>query len=238
MPKTKIQGFTLAEVLITLVIIGVVAALTIPNLMQKYQEQTTVKKVQKFYSTLSNAYALAKKENGPVSDWGVTGYNSESTEKVYEFLFKPYFKIAKNCGTTNTGNCIKNERYKSLRNTVPGGTAYGGSQKHYKFNLDDGSSVIFYSNIIFVYDANGGTNGPNQWGKDTFLFYVSDDSNKILPFGLSSPAYFPFYSYCTSAASDDNSGLGCAAWVVYKGNMDYLHCGDKLTWKSHSCKDN
>ena len=65
-------GFTLAEVLITLVIIGVVAALTIPNLLQKYQEQATVKKVQKFYSTLSNAYSIAMKENGPASEWGTT----------------------------------------------------------------------------------------------------------------------------------------------------------------------
>ena len=84
MDKNRKNGFTLAEVLITLVIIGVIAALTIPNLMQKYQEQTTVKKVQKFYSTLSNAYSLAVKENGSVKDWGLrAGYTFEGAEKIY-----------------------------------------------------------------------------------------------------------------------------------------------------------
>ena len=88
----KKRAFTLAEVLITLVIIGIVAALTIPNLMQKYTEQATVKSVQKFYSNLSNAYNLAMKENGPVGEWGLTGQDEQSAAKIYEILIKPYFK--------------------------------------------------------------------------------------------------------------------------------------------------
>ena len=229
----KNYAFTLSEVLITLVIIGVVAALTIPNLMQKYQEQTTVKKVQKFYSNLSNAYSLAMKENGALSDWELTGVTIESAEKLYKILFKPYFKIAKNCEINNTDNCIPNVKYKHLNNGN-----YSNSNTSYKIVLDDGSTVWFRGSFnssdnrtAIFYDINGQTE-PNQWGKDLFLFAINND--KVFPTGIQSGKYsiYPFNSYCIRTGN----GYGCAAWVVYKGNMDYLHC-DGLKWTSRSCKD-
>ena len=225
------KAFTLAEVLITLVIIGVVAALTIPNLMQKYTEQTTVKKVQKFYSNLSNAYNLAMKENGPASEWDITGMNAASAIKINEMLFKPYFKIAKDCGTYNlTGNCIKNTMYKTLSNA----DWYNYNLTvYYKMVLEDGSAVWFRGgeDIAIFYDANG-IKEPNQWGKDLFVFYIKN--GKIFPAGIQSGEYSmdAFDSNCNTTTV----GKGCAAWVIYKGNMDYLHC-DGLTWNSRSCKD-
>ena len=224
--------------LITLVIIGVVAALTIPNLMQKYTEQTTVKKVQKFYSNLSNAYALAKKENGEFNEWGLTGRNSQSAEKIYQILFNPYFKIAKDCGVNNTGNCIGNTNYKTLAGSTH--YKYGTETQFYKIMLQDGAAVWMFdagytdNNIVIInYDANG-IKEPNQYGKDLFDFKI----NKDVAYPSGSPKYdglTTFKNNCNKNASGA-SGASCAAWVVYKGNMDYLHC-DGLTWKSHSCKD-
>ena len=63
-------AFTLAEVLITLGIIGVVAAMTIPTLIANYQEKQTVSRLTKAYATISNAYQMAKVENGDFSSWG------------------------------------------------------------------------------------------------------------------------------------------------------------------------
>ena len=240
----RVCAFTLAEVLITLVIIGVVAALTIPNLMQKYTEQTTVKKVQKFYSNLSNAYSLAMKENGPISEWGITGQNTESAEKIYELLFKPNFKIAKNCGTSNTGNCIKHVYHRDLSNAIWADyTAnYGGGLYYYKVILNDGAAIWWSGYIddtsgdikklvLVFYDING-SKEPNTFGKDTFRFDILD--NKVYPLGA--PSYNgkdAFRINCRKAAS---GGIRCAAWVIYKGNMDYLHC-DGLDWNKNSCKD-
>ena len=229
-------AFTLAEVLITLVIIGVVAALTIPNIMQKYTEQTTVKKVQKFHSNLANAYSLAIKDHGPASEWGFSGtYNAESAEKIYKILFKSYFKIAKNCGGDNTGNCFANTAYKGLNSKAINN--YSNKTGFYKFTLDDGSTVFNYTsgnNIWIVYDTNG-IKGPNQFGRDTFHFLIYND--KFIPYG--SPLLAKnintintsFQTYCSPNGDPDstNSGISCAAWVVYKGNMDYLHCDD-LSW--------
>ena len=61
---SKKAAFTLAEVLITLVIIGVVAAMTIPTLISDYQEKVTITKVATAYSILSNAWQMSLVESG------------------------------------------------------------------------------------------------------------------------------------------------------------------------------
>ena len=65
------KAFTLAEVLITLGIIGTVAAFTLPTLISKYQEHVIISKYKKMYSTLANAYNLAIAENGSPDQWQV-----------------------------------------------------------------------------------------------------------------------------------------------------------------------
>ena len=63
------NGFTLAEVLITLAIIGVVAALTIPSLVAQYQKRETVTKLKDFYSIMSQAFIRAKIDHGEWDTW-------------------------------------------------------------------------------------------------------------------------------------------------------------------------
>ena len=82
------QGFTLAEVLITLGIIGVVAAMTMPSLIANHKEKETVAKLKKVYSVLQQATTFAKQEYGEVSEWDYSD--------PYEFgqkYFKPYLKV-------------------------------------------------------------------------------------------------------------------------------------------------
>ncbi len=66
------NGFTLAEVLITLGIIGIVAALTMPSLIQNSKRQETSARLKKFYSTMSQALIMAELDNGPIKDWPKT----------------------------------------------------------------------------------------------------------------------------------------------------------------------
>ena len=54
------KAFTLAEVLITLGVIGVVAAMTLPSLIQKHNEKVIVTQLKKVYSTFSQAYKMAE----------------------------------------------------------------------------------------------------------------------------------------------------------------------------------
>lgn len=64
----KKSAFTLAEVLITLGIIGVVAAMTIPTLLAKYQEKQTVTKLKQTYSILSQAIRSVQEDVGTPDD--------------------------------------------------------------------------------------------------------------------------------------------------------------------------
>lgn len=98
------RGFTLAEVLITISIIGIVAALTIPGLVAKYQKQVTMTKVYKFYSMINQAVRIATIEHGEPDVWiypgGIEMGNNTTITVNYknnlEFVnkyFRPYIKV-------------------------------------------------------------------------------------------------------------------------------------------------
>ncbi|MBR1754620.1 type II secretion system protein [bacterium] len=225
--ERKLKAFTLAEVLITLGIIGVVAALTIPTLMQKFDERETVTKMKKMYSTLTTAYQNYFADNGVPEP---QANNSDGATYVFN-IFKPYLKIAQDCGVTNTGGCLANVTYK----TKDGNNYYNYStgSAHYKALLADGSALIFKSNsgsdVYFevFYDING-PKGPNQWGYDLFAFSCYDDG-KCFPADRPTNEQPLGYWFDHNCASSNAAGAGCAVWVIYKENLDYLKCDD-LSW--------
>lgn len=70
--SAKTNGFTLAEVLITLGIIGIVAALTLPSLITNYREKQRVTQLKKIYSTLQQAFVRAQEAHGELQYWDLT----------------------------------------------------------------------------------------------------------------------------------------------------------------------
>ena len=72
-------AFTLAEVLVTLGIIGVVAALTLPTLIQNYQKHVTVNRLKVNFNILSNAVRMAEAEHGDITTWDevLNSYNKD-----------------------------------------------------------------------------------------------------------------------------------------------------------------
>ena len=98
-------AFTLAEVLITLGIIGVVAALTIPTLMANHRKQVVETRLAKFYSTINQAIKMAEVDYGDVRQWDEFeyGFNEDedgnpTTSKAlawFEKYLKPYLKYTK-----------------------------------------------------------------------------------------------------------------------------------------------
>ena len=81
------SAFTLAEVLITLAIIGVVAAMTIPTLIQNYRKKVIENKLVKVYSLMNQAIKLSTIENGETSTWKTFGISPNGTA-TYEDLLK------------------------------------------------------------------------------------------------------------------------------------------------------
>ncbi len=104
---TRTHGFTLAEVLITLGIIGIVAAMTLPTLIAQYQKQVVETRLQKFYSNINQAVKLAEVQYGDKKIWfedllgadldenGIPVEGTSESEKWFNKYLAPHLKIIK-----------------------------------------------------------------------------------------------------------------------------------------------
>ena len=220
------RGFTLAEVLITISIIGVVSALTIPNLMHKYYEKQTVAKLKETYSIMSQAVRMAEQEYGEVPSWGLKLDKSSDDALILGEKLKPFLKIANDCGVNdNKYSCAPNTKYKLLSNTE-NSVIYPTDNRYYKLLLLNGVSVILLSrdskesllerDFSILLDTNG-KNLPNKWGKDLFQFLYDADSG-LKPAGALDTDR-PYTAHCINKNS---TGFGCAYYVLQNENMDYL----------------
>lgn len=83
-------AYTLAELLIVIGIIGLIADMTIPSLMTNYEKSLTEIQLKKFFSTIANAQKMAEAENGPIENW----YKDWQPAAVVFENIKPYLKFA------------------------------------------------------------------------------------------------------------------------------------------------
>lgn len=95
------RAFTLAEVVIVVGIIGIIAEFTIPQLVQNVQYSMLIEKTKKEYSTLENALLAYRAENGVDDYVGLFTPGNTSAQSLNEFL--KYLRVSKNCGGANTG---------------------------------------------------------------------------------------------------------------------------------------
>lgn len=98
------KTFTLAEVLITLGIIGVVASLTLPSLISKHKDKELITRVKKTYSDISNAVSLSRMEGGSLNDNSIF-FNPNNTHFETAQQFVKYFNGAKLCENMSQDNC-------------------------------------------------------------------------------------------------------------------------------------
>ena len=222
--RYKKTGLTLAEVLITLGIIGVVAAMTIPGLLEKNFERRTVSHLRETQSILSQAIRMAEEEYGEVEGWGINGNNQESAELIFENL-KSFIKVGIDCGVTDTeGKCTILSSYKYL-NGGSDTVNYSSSANYYKIKLLNGSSVWWrgakgedydtYTALFFV-DVNGSAL-PNVLGKDLFCFYLFSGGQGLLTYNK-----FQTFGTVEESCNKSSDGWYCAYYVLTNNNMNYL----------------
>ena len=172
----KQNAFTLAEVLITLGIIGVVAALTMPTLIQNYKEKVLIVQAKKVYSNFTNVMNLMKLQSS-ADDFSGIFATGETVDEIVQNIGKQY-----NGSTVcldSTGDCGASYDIKHAKDNT------NSSEFGYPRILNaDGSSIYFkhideYSCIkssessigdgrcaTIVFDVNGQYKGPNQYGAD------------------------------------------------------------------------
>lgn len=230
----KKSAFTLAETLITLGIIGIVAAMTLPVLIQNHKQKETVARLKKFYSTLQQAQLMAYNKHGDINDWKMSGSQSQAVNsEIYYNKIKEFLNLQDDCGLST--KCIKSISYLYRNKTKTGD--FGTTPNFAKGVLTDGSMFFIEINHADCDYSNGAvanicgyisfdTNGyrkPNKVGDDFFYFIVSKD--KIVPRGI--PGTYTNFNDAFEGCY--SSGGACAAWVIYNENLDYNHCTD-LSW--------
>ena len=204
-------AFTLAEVLITLGIIGVVAALTIPNLIHITNSIVLKSQLKKTYSVLSGAINMMYAQTGiPVTPKNYTEYHT-----FYKDFMK-YVKVAKDCGFNQ---CAPVSYDKIDTGTLEGYqnfTFTADMQSNYfddgQLILQDGTFLLFEDHldlILISADINGINKGPNALGHDLFTFELLD--NKLVPSGAEGTTFaFRLNSnLCSYTETDYRNGLSC-----------------------------
>lgn len=226
----KKTAFTLAEVLITLGIIGIIAALTLPVLTNRIQGQTYKTGLEKQYSVLSNALQRYNNEQGFVSK--LSNY-SVGTE--FSTGFKKYFNILKDCNLTSCIGMSSDEDDGSVYYVIKNYKTYnksGYAKTRYfddgQFILTDGTILLIEANtssgsesssagaILITVDVNGYKKGPNIWGHDLFTFEILESSGKLLPMGAEGTHFTDMNKYCSAKSSDAINGISC----TYKAMTD------------------
>ena len=226
--SSKKAAFTLAEILITLGIIGIVAAMTIPTLVSNYQKKVLKTQFTKKYAEISQSVLMAKNEtNGNFKSYCAT-YNGTSYPHTSECkaMFDKYFK--------KIGTCKYKEdvlTYDKTRSayvdagvvTFPTGLLADGSCYDIRVNS---------SQLGFTFDMNGADKGPNALGHDIFSFHM-DDNDYLQPIKMKSylneddyetnlsdcedgDHSIPYSSPCI--ASIEQSGYPCTKNSSQKGN--------------------
>lgn len=175
--KTRKGAFTLAEVLITLGIIGIVAAMTLPQLIKNYQKKVTAEKLKTTYAIILQAFSRAKADYG--SDywqWQGSTYTKEDFDFLYSTYFAPYIQTfdKKNGQICKSYKCYA--AYKNLKGLDFYQHDWSGS-----FRLKNGAFIHIhpyhcgigqYSDALYI-DVNGPEHGPNILGKDIFDFMLT-----------------------------------------------------------------
>ena len=120
-------GFTLAEVLITLGVIGVVAAITMPTIISHYKKRVVETSLQKTYSMISQAMKLSESEHGDSDNWDFAILGSTHPgpgNEILNTIDNEYFsKYLKNCNTVNSAVLIYGSgvmRYRNQYYQCPG----------------------------------------------------------------------------------------------------------------------
>mgnify|MGYP000644196778 CR=1 FL=1 len=197
-------AFTLAEVLITLGIIGVVAAMTMPSLMQNYKRQQATARIKKFVSVINQALISAENDLGPREDWviGEMG-NSDSAYNFLNTYIKPYIKSA----------------------DIEKRTLFGMNMATLRFVDGSQMSVKVGACYDIWYDING-EKGPNEKGRDIFVFILCKNggcnfnSNQVrgfycAPTGYQFPTHGQLIDNCKNYRT--NGGKYCTILLEQNG---------------------
>lgn len=215
----KINAFTLAEVLITLGIIGIVAAMTLPSLINSVQGKELETEFKQAYSIISQALSRMNAEQGFNANFNSYPACTDDFAKTY----KEYFVKLVDCGKSGCSSSVGVDE----EGKETGLDKYRSYTGNYSASgwLDDGQYTVANSMFIAInhctglnkitigVDINGINKKPNRFGHDFFLFQIQENG-KLLPMGApgttSTRWSGDYRNYCKSGSSHVANGFTCA----------------------------
>ncbi|MDD3013329.1 MAG: prepilin-type N-terminal cleavage/methylation domain-containing protein [Candidatus Gastranaerophilales bacterium] len=215
------KGFTLAEVLITLLIIGVIASIVIPGIINNTNEAEYNVGVKKAYSDLSDAIKMIQVKNGGEVNIGTSAASADPT-----LLRNDFCSVMSCIKTDTTANIFGPIIYKGYK-----GGSISFSARAFGLNapsaaINNGFLIRFvaYESCTNNYGVNAcgyihvdvnGTKGPNMLGKDLYGFWVSRKNENgvyiILPLGTQGDTYTGLPGGCVAGSIDWGTSDGCTA---------------------------
>lgn len=236
----KLLSFTLAEVLITLAIIGVIASITIPAIIITVQKIQYVNSLKKVFVNFSQIFIQIGRDKGCTGNLACTGLFSASNDAsaIGGEIIK-YIKVIKNCGISTTDTCFPsaiNDKYDGT-----GADTNYNAVSSYKFITADGMSVLIGSTATdcttdkgnrsldgtvcgsIVVDLNG-LSSPNKAGRDVFGFYIVNNGALYPVGGQDRSSYSWDYGGADQCASPPSGydSLICTGRIIEEGwKMNY-----------------
>lgn len=188
MHSKKLLGFTLAEMLLAMSIVGIIAAITVPTLQTNHQRRAFTVGIEKAYAEFTQVMSIFMvKEfvkdipHSYLAVSSATPSDAEIENSAGKFLNK-YFRVSQDIGTTNTAFA---SQYSSIEGT------YGPFPcKGYSVVTERGSAICMepavynggnFTNAKVYVDLNG-TEEPNIGGRDLFIFEIDKDANVTYKF--------------------------------------------------------
>lgn len=206
-------GFTLSEILLTLAIVGIVAAITIPVIVANAKHQEILSLLRKNHSVIEQALRFY------YIDYGIVPKGKDFEARTFKDVYKKHFIVVKDHGINDYYSSGKN--YNVYKN-------YNGTNNLYHYLFDDGQFVLndgtfvmienpagSANRVMITVDVNGYNKKPNRLGRDLFMFQVNDEG-KLLPMGAEG-TMFSVEDYCSKTSTSDFNGAGCTVkYLKYK----------------------
>lgn len=228
--NAHVRAFTLAEVLITLAIIGIVAALTLPNLIANHQKKVLAVQAKKAYSIMTQAFSTAVYKYGEPENWEASfsnPYNTYFDDFIYPEL--KGFRCQDNAS-------LKKRSYDYVSKLSEYGVRNGGyiaSSGRNCFMTADNQLIVpsvrqrgsgthsstsyTYSTEEFLIDVNG-FEKPNRYGKDIFAFFIVTIANNFHVLSVG--------GYAGQIMAAEKPGIYPAGYQGYTGS----NCKTEIDW--------
>lgn len=228
---SKKWGFSLAEILITLGVVGVTIAIVLPSLIIRYRHMSLNTKMKKSYSILAQGMQRAVPDGDFSTNINFYGEGEARAETFFNEYFKPYFRVVNVCGYNKEGCWAQTHD----RSNNPVGQSYGMDDS-FTFILSDGSAVclkiletsqagyisetlgvdvskfVNVSAYPVVYIDTNAKRSPNTLGKDVHLFVLTERG--FVPAGRKAATDSEIWSECSETGYFCFEGILRNNWAI------------------------